>query len=66
MEPEDFDILSSIRNVEVIAAGRGVRIKRRLRRNHGGDRWRKMKGTALVREYNGDNSIPFGTPFDCI
>jgi len=54
VEPEDFEILSQIRNVQVIASGRGVRIRRRLQRKHGGSRWRKMKGTALIREYNGD------------
>jgi hypothetical protein len=52
--PEDFEILSLIRKIEVIASGRGVRARRRLRRKHGGIRWRKMKGIALVREYNGD------------
>ena len=54
MEPDDFEILGPIRDVEVIAAGRGVRIRRRLRREHGGLRWRKMKGVALVHEYDGD------------
>ena len=29
-------------------------MKRRLRRQHGGVRWRKMKGVALIREDNGD------------
>jgi hypothetical protein len=52
--PGDFEILSSIRNVQVIAVGHGVKIHRRLRRNYGGPRWRKMKGVALIREYNGD------------
>jgi len=54
LEPDDFEILSPLRNVQVIAAGRGVRIQRRLIRRYGGRRWRKMKGNALVREYNGD------------
>lgn len=36
VEPEDFEILSTIRNIQVIAAGRGVRIQRQLRRNYGG------------------------------
>jgi hypothetical protein len=52
--PDDFEILGSLRNIEVIASGRGVRTRRRLHRRHGGSRWRKMKGVALVREYNGD------------
>jgi len=54
VEPEDFEILGPIRSIQVIAAGRGVKIKRRLRRSRGGSRWRKMKGFALIREYNGD------------
>jgi len=45
----DFEVLGEIANIEVIAEGRGVRIKRVLRRMHGGRRWRKMKGDALVR-----------------
>lgn len=45
----DFEVLGEIANIEVIAEGRGVRIKRVLRRMHGGRRWRKMTGDALVR-----------------
>jgi hypothetical protein len=52
--PDDFEILGPVRDVQAIAAGRGVRMQRRLRRRHGGFRWRKMKGIALIREYNGD------------
>ncbi len=54
MSPEGFEILTAIRGVRVIAAGRGVRIRRRLVRKHGKGRWRKMKGIALIQEYNGD------------
>jgi hypothetical protein len=54
LEPDSFEILGAIRDVQVIAAGRGVRVKRRLRRDYGGSRWRKMKGIARVREYGGD------------
>ncbi|HUB24368.1 MAG TPA: hypothetical protein VL992_02985 [Tepidisphaeraceae bacterium] len=53
MAPDDFEILSGIRNIQTIAAGQGVKIVRRLRRKYGAGRWRKMKGVALVREYNG-------------
>lgn len=49
-----FDILGPIRNVTVIAKGREVRVRRRLRRKHGGENWRKMKGVAWIREYNGE------------
>jgi hypothetical protein len=44
-----FEVLGEIENVEVIAEGRGVRIRRFLRRVYGGRRWRKMKGEAVVR-----------------
>jgi hypothetical protein len=44
-----FELLSDIRNIEVIAEGRRIRIKRFLRQQYGGRRWRKLKGTATVR-----------------
>ena len=49
-----FEIIGPIKEVEIIAAGRGVKIRRQLRREYGGGRWRKMKGVALIREHNGD------------
>ena len=48
-----FEIVDSIRNVEVIAAGPGIRVRSYLRKAHGRGRWRKMKGTASVRLANG-------------
>ena len=44
-----FEILGDIRNVETIATGRGVCIRRHLDRTYGKGRWRKMKGTATVK-----------------
>ncbi|HEY5885993.1 MAG TPA: hypothetical protein VIT88_15000, partial [Pyrinomonadaceae bacterium] len=35
--------------VEVIAKGPSVRARSRLRKNHGGTKWRKLKGVANVR-----------------
>jgi hypothetical protein len=52
--PDNFEILGPIRSIQVIATGRGIRIRRRLARAYGGSRWRKLKGIALVRENNGD------------
>ena len=49
----EFEILGEIRNIETIAAGQGVRIHRHLERVYGKGRWRKMKGTALVRLADG-------------
>jgi hypothetical protein len=44
-----FEILGEIRNIEVIAVGRGVNIRRHLDRSYGKGRWRKLKGVASVR-----------------
>ena len=44
-----FEILGDIRNVETIATGRGVYIRRHLDRTYGKGRWRKMKGAATVK-----------------
>ena len=48
-----FEILGEIRNVENIAVGRGIFIRRYLDRVYGKGRWRKMKGTATVRLADG-------------
>jgi len=48
-----FEVVGSIENVEVIAAGLGVRIRSLLRKAYGRGRWRKLKGTATVRLANG-------------
>ena len=48
-----FEILDQIRSVETIASGAGVRDRRRLNREHGTGRWRKMKGVATVRLADG-------------
>lgn len=50
-----FELLGEIRNIEVIAEGGGLRVKRFLRHTYGGRRWRKLKGTATVRL--GDGTI---------
>jgi hypothetical protein len=49
-EPE---ILSAIEDIETIAAGQGVYIRRYLERTYGKGRWRKMKGIATVRLADG-------------
>lgn len=40
-------------NVEVIASGPGVRLRRHLRKIYGTGRWRKLKGIDPVRLPNG-------------
>lgn len=48
-----FDILEKISDIETIATGQGVYIRRYLERTHGKGRWRKMKGVATVRLTDG-------------
>lgn len=49
----ELEILGEIKNIETIAIGRGVYIRRYLERTYGKGRWRKMKGVATVRLANG-------------
>jgi len=44
-----FEILSEIRDIETIAAGRGVYLRRYLEHTYGAGRWRKMKGLATIQ-----------------
>lgn len=48
-----FEILSDIRDIETIASGRGVVVRRQLDRVYGRGRWRKLKGVATVRLNDG-------------
>jgi len=48
-----FRIIGPIRQIEVIASGRGIREVRRLRKLYGGRRWRKLKGRATVELTDG-------------
>ena len=49
------EILSEIKNVEVIAKGPSVKIRKKLEKLYGRGNWKKMKGNAKVRL--SDNSI---------
>ncbi len=44
----EFEILGEIGEIETIATGRGVDIRRYLERAYGKGRWRKMKGIGIV------------------
>lgn len=48
-----FEIVGDIADVETIATGRGVQIRRHLERSYGKGRWRKMKGVAVVQLTDG-------------
>jgi hypothetical protein len=45
----NFELVSEITVIETIAVGREIRDIRRLRKNYGKGRWRKMKGVARIR-----------------
>jgi len=49
----DFEIIGELRHVETIASGAGIRELRRLRKQYGHGRWRKLKGLAMVRLKDG-------------
>jgi len=49
----EFKILSEIRDIETIAEGRGVYIRRYLERTFGKGGWRKMKDIATVQLADG-------------
>jgi hypothetical protein len=49
----EFDVISEITGVEVIARGPGIRDLSRLNRQYGRGKWRKLKGNALIRLRSG-------------
>ena len=49
----NFEILGQIEGIETIAKGPSVREKKRLAKQFGGGRWRKLKGTATVKLRDG-------------
>jgi hypothetical protein len=48
-----FEIIGEITDVETIAVGKAIRELKRLQKQYGKGRWRKMKGVALVRLASG-------------
>jgi hypothetical protein len=49
----DFEILSEITDIDIIAVGKSIHDIRRLRKQYGQGRWRKLKGVATIRLSNG-------------
>ena len=43
------ELLGEISDIETVAVGNRIRDLRRLRRDYGDGRWRKLKGKASVR-----------------
>ncbi len=48
-----FELVGRITDIESIASGTAVRVRRYLRRAYGPGRWRKLKGIATIRLPNG-------------
>ena len=48
-----FEIIGEIENIETIATGQSIRDIARLRKQYGSARWKKLKGIATVRLFNG-------------
>ncbi|MGA2609164.1 MAG: hypothetical protein ABSH01_17110 [Terriglobia bacterium] len=48
-----FEIVGEIQGIETIAVGIAIRDLGRLRKQYGHGHWRKLKGTATVRLFDG-------------
>ncbi|HHC25203.1 MAG TPA: hypothetical protein ENK58_07320 [Desulfobacterales bacterium] len=49
----NFEIIGKTEQIEVIASGKSIHDLRRLEKQYGQGKWRKLKGIALVRLTNG-------------
>ena len=49
----NFEIIGEIAEIEIIAVGNKIRILSTLRKRYGKGRWRKLKGIATVRLFDG-------------
>ena len=49
----DFEVVGEITEIETIAVGTRIRILPLLRKRYGKGRWRKLKGIANVRLFDG-------------
>lgn len=54
MPRKEPELLSEIRDIEVIVIGASIRDLAALRKEYGGTRWRKLKGIAFVRTEDGE------------
>ena len=48
-----FEVIGQIQDIEIIAVGTSIRDRARLRKQFGPGRWRKLKGIATVRLFDG-------------
>jgi hypothetical protein len=49
----EFEMLEALSGIQVIAIGSSIRELARIEKTYGVGRWRKLKGTALVRFADG-------------
>jgi hypothetical protein len=49
----NFEIISEITDIEVIAVGSAIRDIKRLRKQYGKGRWHKLKGVATIHLASG-------------
>ncbi len=45
----DFEIIGKVTEIETIAVGKGIPVRRQLQKRYGRGKWRKLKGVAQVR-----------------
>ena len=48
-----FELVGDIEEIQLIAAGKSIRDIKRLRKQFGPGRWRKLKGVGTVRLFDG-------------
>ncbi|MGH7908508.1 MAG: hypothetical protein ACRENW_01510 [Thermodesulfobacteriota bacterium] len=48
-----FEIIGNINSIQTIAVGKSIRDIARLRKQYGAGLWRKLKGIATVRLFDG-------------
>lgn len=48
-----FEVIGEIEEVELVARGKSIRDIKRLRKQFGQGRWRKLKGVGTVRLFDG-------------
>jgi hypothetical protein len=49
----NFEIVSEISDIKIIATGNGVRVRHYLNKTYGRGRWRKLKGFATIQFFDG-------------
>lgn len=53
-----FELISDIEDIETIAVSTSIRERARLRKQFGPGRWRKLKGVATVKLFDGRIKTP--------